>query len=75
MTYSIGKYDPKTGKADVTVADVAAALALPPDSNPLGHVRNLLGDTLSTRIQVDVYNGTRDYIGCGENLTGITPGK
>ena len=51
-----------TGKPGVTAADVEAALALPPQSNPLGHVRNLLGDTTPTIAQIQDGNAVLDRL-------------
>jgi hypothetical protein len=51
-----------TGKPDVTVADVQAALTLPPQANPLGHARNLLGDTTPTMAQIQDNNAVLDRL-------------
>lgn len=50
------------GKPDVTIADVQAALALPATANPLGHARNLLGDTVPTLAQVQDNNAVLDRL-------------
>lgn len=44
------------GDPKVTVGIVAAALALPPLGNPLGHARNLLGDNSATIAQIQDNN-------------------
>lgn len=51
-----------TGKPDLTIADVQAALALPATANPLGHARNLLGDTVPTIAQVQDNNAVLDRL-------------
>jgi hypothetical protein len=50
------------GKPAVTVADIQAALALPESANPLGHARNLLGDTVPTIAQVQDNNAVLDRL-------------
>jgi len=50
------------GKPGVTVADVQAALALPVEANPLGHARNLLGDTIVTITQIQDNNSVLDRL-------------
>ena len=55
MTYA-------NGKPGVTVADLEAVLASP--NNPLGQARAMLGDTITTRSEIDVYMAGRTYLQC-----------
>ena len=51
-----------TEKPGMTVQDALQALQNP--ENPLGHLRAMLGDTLTTRAEIDVYMAGRAYLGC-----------
>lgn len=60
------EFDPVTysnGKPDPTVKDVQDALAS--TDNPLGKARNVLGDTVTTKGQIDVYMRERQAL-CGK---------
>jgi len=50
------------GKPGATVADVTAALEIP--DNPLGHARNVLGDTRQTKDQIKANNAVLTAL-CG----------
>lgn len=64
LTWSVGKTDPDTHLANTTVSDLLKVLALPPDQNPIGQTRAMLGDTLTTRFELDDYAGRRAQLGC-----------
>lgn len=50
------------GKPGASVQDVSAALARAVD--PLGYARSVLGDTLTTRREIDAYSVRRAALGC-----------
>lgn len=68
----IDKINYSAGKPGVTVADVQAALSLPPSANPLGKARNLLGDTVVTISAAQDANAVIDRL-CPPAKAGPTP--
>lgn len=64
LPWSVGKTDPQTHLANTTVSDLLKVLALPSEQNPLGQARAMLGDTLTTRFELDDYRGRRVQLGC-----------
>jgi hypothetical protein len=70
LPYNIGKHEPG-GPFIGTVQDVLDALKDP--INPLGAARNVLGDTLSTRAELDDYRGRRVGLNCPD--PGTPPAK